>query len=244
MDLLTFLLAGLGGLLAGFLTTVAGVGGGLTLIALLSGFTPLDPKEVVGLTAPVLLLSNAQRAWLFRGHIERDVGGWFLVGAVPTVIVAAATLPRLPARAIQVGIALLLLTFVAERLARRSSPPAIGVPLRGFVGVGAASGVLSATVGGSGPFSAPFFNGYGLARHRFVGTNASVNAVQHLLKTFVFALVGVLTVPVLPIAALAAVTSMVGNKLGELVLDRISERVFVNLLLIALTVAAIRLLIA
>lgn len=244
MDLLTFLLAGLGGLLAGFLTTVAGVGGGLTLIALLSGFTPLDPKEVVGLTAPVLLLSNAQRAWLFRGHIERDVGGWFLVGAVPAVIVAAATLPRLPARAIQVGIALLLLTFVAERLARRSSPPAIGVPLRGFVGVGAASGVLSATVGGSGPFSAPFFNGYGLARHRFVGTNASVNAVQHLLKTFVFALVGVLTVPVLPIAALAAVTSMVGNKLGELVLDRISERVFVNLLLIALTVAAIRLLIA
>ncbi len=244
MDLLTLLLAGVGGLIAGFLTTVAGVGGGLTLIAALSGFTPLGPKEVVGLTAPVLLLSNAQRAWLFRGHVERAVAGWFLVGAVPAVIVAAATLPRLPTRAIQIGIALLLLTFVAERLVRRSSPPAIGVPLRGFAGVGAASGILSATVGGSGPFSAPFFNGYGLARHRFVGTNASVNAVQHLLKTVVFAVVGVLTVPVLPVAALAAATSMVGNWLGESVLDRISERTFVNLLLVALTIAAVRLLVA
>lgn len=244
MDLLTLVLAGAGGLFAGFLTTVAGVGGGLTLIAVLSGFTPLDPKEVVGLTAPVLLLANAQRAWLFRAHIERPVAGWFLVGAVPAVVVAAATLPHLPARAIQIGIALLLLVFVAERLMRRSSPPAVGVPLRGFVGVGSASGILSATVGGSGPFSAPFFNGYGLARHRFVGTNASVNAVQHLLKTAVFAVVGVLTVPVLPVAALAAATSMIGNKLGELVLDRISERTFVDLLLVALTIAAVRLLVA
>lgn len=244
MDPNTLALAGVGGLLAGFLTTVAGVGGGLALIAALSGFTPLDPKEVIGLTAPVLLLSNAQRAWLFRAHIERPVVGWFLLGAGPCVVAAAASLPRLPARAIQVGIAVLLLSFVAERVLRRSSPPAVTVPLRGFVGVGAASGALSATVGGSGPFSAPFFNGYGLARHRFVGTNASANAVQHLLKTAVFAVVGVLTVPVLPVAALAAITSMIGNKLGELVLDRISERMFVNLLLVALTVAAVRLLLS
>lgn len=242
MDLLTLLLAGVGGLLAGFLTTVAGVGGGLALIAALSGFTPLGPKEVVALTAPVLLLSNAQRAWLFRGHVVRPVSWWFLAGAVPAVVAAAATLPRLPARAIQVGIALLLLSFVAERIVRRSSPPAVAVPLRGFAGVGAASGILSATVGGSGPFSAPFFTGYGLVRHRFVGTNASVNAVQHLLKTSVFALVGVLTPPLLPVAGLAAVTSMVGNTLGSRVLDRISERTFLNLLLVALTVAAVRLL--
>lgn len=242
MDVTTLVLAGLGGLFAGFLTTVAGVGGGLALIAALSGFTPLDPKEVVGLTAPVLLLSNTQRAWLFREHIEERVSVWFLVGAVPAVIVGAATLPRLPARAIQIGIALLLLTFVAERLLRRGARPAISVPLRGFTGVGAVSGLLSATVGGSGPFSAPFFNGYGLARHRFVGTNASVNAVQHLLKTVVFALVGILTVPVLPVAAIAAVTSMLGNTLGGRVLDRISERTFVNLLLVALTIAAVRLL--
>jgi uncharacterized membrane protein YfcA len=236
-------LAAAGGVAAGFLTTVAGIGGGLTLVAMLSGFTPLTPTEVIGLTAPVLLVANAQRAWTYRDRIDGRVTGRFLAGGVPAAVVAAAALPRLPTRAIQVGIALLLLGFVAERLVRRGATPAVTVPLPGFAGVGLISGALSATVGGSGPFSAPFFTGRGLVKESFVATNAACNGTHHAIKTVTYALVGVITAPLLPTAAVAGVAVVVGNHLGGLVLGRITERTFVNLLLVALTIAAVRLLV-
>lgn len=242
MDLLTLVLAGVGGVFAGFLTTVAGVGGGLALIAALSGFTPLDPKEVVVLTAPVLLVGNAQRAVAYRRSIDRPVTAWFLVGGVPAAIGGAALLPYLPARAIQIGIALLLLAFVGERIVRRGTSPAVTVGVRPFAVVGLVTGVLSATVGGSGPFSAPFFSGHGLTRHGFVATNAACNGTQHAVKVATYVATGLLTWRLAPVVAIATAAVVVGNTVGGVVLGRISEEMFVRLLLVALTVAAIRLL--
>lgn len=243
MEASTLVLAGVGGVFAGFLTTVAGVGGGLALIAALSGLTPLDPKEVVVLTAPVLLVGNGQRAVAYRSSIDRPVTGWFLLGGVPAAIGGAAALPYLPARAIQIGIGLLLLAFVAERIVRRGSRPAVPMGVRPFALVGLATGILSATVGGSGPFSAPFFSGRGLTRHGFVATNAVCNGTQHAVKLVTYAATGLLTWSLAPVAAIATAAIVVGNAAGGVVLGRMREETFVRLLLVALTVAAVRLLV-
>lgn len=195
------------------------------------------------LSAVVLLVANASRAWMFRPSIDVAVSRWFLVGAVPAAAVGGLLLPFVPARAVQVGVAVLLLVFVAERVARgRGEKPRVSVPLRAFAAVGAVSGLLSATVGGSGPFSAPFFNARGLNKEGFVATNAASNGTVHAVKTVAFLVTGLLTSALLVPTAVAAGAVVLGNKAGQLVLGRMREETFVRLLLVALTVAAVRLL--
>lgn len=231
------------GLGAGLLTTVAGIGGGLVLIAALSGFTDLEPAEVVVLTAPVLLVANAMRAWIYRARVDRPLVTHYLVGAVPAAIAAAWLLPRLPARGLQIAIAIVLLGFVAERLLRPDRPPAIRITLWGFVLVGAFSGATSATVGGSGPISAPFLAGRGLTKQSFVGTGAVCDGSVHAVKAAAYIAAGLLVPPLLPVVAVATAGVIVGNVAGGRILSRLSETAFVRVLLAALVVAAIRLLV-
>lgn len=237
------LLAAAGGLAAGFITTVAGIGGGISLVALLS--VVMDPKDVVGLTAPVLMVGNLSRWSMFRDQTDVPAVRWVLLGAVPAAVVGALLLPELPGRAIQIGMGLLLLTFVAVQVARqqrdrpeRDRPVAAGV---GFP-VGVVLGGLSATVGGAGPIVAPFWHGRLLRKGAFAATNALTNGTVHLAKTSVFLGTGLLTLGNLPAAGAAALTVTAGNRLGKAVLGRISEQLFVRLLLVAITLAAVRLL--
>lgn len=240
------LIAAVGGFVAGLITTVAGIGGGITLVAVLSGF--LAPKAVVGLTAPVLMIGNLTRVVMFRDELDRSSAGWVMAGGIPAALAGAVTLPRLPGRAIQVGMALLLLGFVAHQLFQRwrPNPPArredpidarIGLP------VGVALGGLSATVGGAGPIGAPYFHARGLAKGAFAATSALANGTIHAVKTVVFVVSGVLALSHLPASAVAAVTVAAGNRAGKAVLGRISEATFVRLLLLAITAAAVRLLV-
>ncbi|MBW3618898.1 MAG: sulfite exporter TauE/SafE family protein [Actinobacteria bacterium] len=236
-------LAAVGGFAAGVITTVAGIGGGISLVALLS--LVAEPRAVVGLTAPVLMIGNGTRYLMFRGELDRPAAGWLLAGAVPAAIAGALLLPRLPGRAIQVGMGLLLLTFVAVQLLRqRRDEPARSEAIAAPAGlpVGVALGGLSATVGGAGPVNAPYLHARGLRKGAFAATNAATNGTVHALKTLVFVLNGILTVGNLGAAAAAAATVTLGNRVGQVLLGRISEEAFVRLLLVAVTIAAVRLL--
>lgn len=227
------------------ITTVAGIGGGITLIAILSGF--LDPKDIVGLTAPVLAVGNVSRAALFRDELDVDASRWVLAGVVPATLAGSLLLPSLPARAIQVGMALLLLGFVAWQLVRRRRTGARSRrdgPIAAWSGlpVGVVLGGLSATVGGAGPIGAPYFSARGLTRGAFAATSAVCNGTAHAIKSAVFLATGLLAVAHLPASLVAAVTVTIGNRLGKGLLGRMSEATFVRLLLLAITVAAVRLL--
>lgn len=237
------LLAAAGGLAAGFITTVAGIGGGISLVALLS--VVMDPKDVVGLTAPVLMVGNLSRFAMFRDELDRPAAGWVLLGALPAALVGALLLPELPGRAIQVGMGLLLLAFVAVQLVRdRLDRPPRPAPAPAPAGlpVGIVLGSMSATVGGAGPIVAPFWHARLLRKGAFAATNAVTNGLVHAVKTVTFVATGLLALGHLGAAAAAAVTVTLGNRLGKAVLGRISEALFVRLLLVAITVAAGRLL--
>jgi hypothetical protein len=59
------------GLLAGVLTTVAGMGGGMMLVVVLS--LVWDPRVALASTAPALLVGNAHRAYLYRAQVARQI---------------------------------------------------------------------------------------------------------------------------------------------------------------------------
>lgn len=228
------------------LTTVAGIGGGITLIAILSAF--LDPKEIVGLTAPVLAIGNVSRAAMFPDATDRAAVRWTLPGVVPTALAGSLALPALPGRTIQLAMGLFLVAFVVHQLVRRARGGTLvrddPVDVRLGLPVGVVLGGLSATVGGAGPICAPYLHARGLTRGAYAATNAWINGASHVIKTTVFVLTGVLTMTNLPASAAAAVTVTMGNRAGKAVLGRISERAFVRVLMATIGLAGVRLLVA
>src|SRR5688500_15046582 len=86
------------GLIAGVLTTVAGMGGGLLLVVTLSAWK--GPHFALAVTTPALLLSNLHRAYLFRRVLDTKVAKAFALGAIPGAFAAGWLVPRLPEAAL------------------------------------------------------------------------------------------------------------------------------------------------
>lgn len=232
------LLAGIGGFAAGVITCLAGVGGGITLVALLAVVLPA--RDVVALTAPVLIVGNLDRVWLFRREIDRAVVPWFAAGAVPAAALAGGLLADLPEDVVGRGVAVLLLAFVGLRVASGGREWTVRLPLPAFALVGAANAGVSAIAGGGGPLSAPFLRARGLTRGRFVGTESVCGVVINVVKTAVFAVAGLLTLPNLAAALVAAVAMLAGNRVGRSLLRHVSGALFERLLLTVLLVVALR----
>ena len=69
------------GFLAGGLTTVAGMGGGVMLVLALS--LVASPVEALAITSPALLIGNLHRVAVGRRAIDRAVARPFVLGALP-----------------------------------------------------------------------------------------------------------------------------------------------------------------
>ncbi len=254
-DQVTFILAAMGASFAsGVLSTVSGLGGGVAIIALLAIFVP--PHLVVVFSAPVLLVGNSSRFLLFRRHVDRRLLGWFLVGGIPFAVLGSLLLPHIPVRTLEIALAVFMLAFVAESLHTRNwaedeagtRPVRRGMawlvrPEASFAVVGAGAGLLSSTVGASGPFIAPFLATKGLSKQRFVGTISGGTTALNVAKISTFASVGLLGAENVPALVGAALAIVGGNLVGRRMLDRASHRTFAILVITVVAVSAVQLLI-
>ena len=76
------------------LTGAAGVGGGLTLLALMTYIVPIP--ALIPVHGTVQLGSNAGRAYLMRSHVAWALLVAFVVGAIPGAIFGRAIIGLLP----------------------------------------------------------------------------------------------------------------------------------------------------
>jgi uncharacterized membrane protein YfcA len=197
------------GLLAGVLTTVAGMGGGLLLIAAIGALR--GPHVALAITSPALLVSNAHRAFLFRADIDRKVARSFAIGAVPGAILGGLFVPDLPAwvlAAILVGATSLTLAKVVGIVKLRPNPNAIGTSGFGI-------GVLTATAGGAGVLTSPLFLSAGLAGTAYIATIALGAVALHVGRVIGYGIGGLFSADMLPEIALLAAALVAGNFLGK-----------------------------
>ncbi len=197
------------GLVAGVLTTVAGMGGGLLLIAaigLLRG-----PHEALAMTSPALLLSNAHRAWLFRRDVDRRIARSFALGAVPGALLGGLFVPQLPPLALSIVLSSATALTLAKVLGFvRFSPSKKAIGSGGF-GIG----VLTATAGGAGVLTSPLFLSAGLAGAAYVGTVAAAAVALHVGRVLGYGVGGMFHLEQLPTIGLLAVSLVVGNLVGK-----------------------------
>jgi uncharacterized protein len=206
------------GLVAGLLTTVAGQGGGLFLLLVLS--FRLGPHAALALSSPALLFGNAHRVVTWRGDIDRSMALRFVIGAFPGAIVGGIFAGFMPTSVLRVvlvlstGLAIAkVLGWVRFRISERwYGPFGLGV------------GVLTGSSGGAGVLLSPVLLATGLTGNRYIATQSLIAVAMHVGRTGAYAHAGLFRD--LQLLELAALTLAIfgGNALADHVKRRMSAR--------------------
>lgn len=235
--MLSLLLASAAAFLLAVLSAVAGFGGGVLLLPVVTALFGL--RVAVPVLTITQLAGNGARVWFNRAELDRAVIGRFAVGAVPLAVAGAVLLAGAPLAPLQRLLGAFLLVVVAWR---RLRPHPRRPGRAAFVAVGAASGLGSALLGSVGPLTAPFFLAYGLTRGGYVGTEAACALTMHLTKTAAYGAGDLLSGRVLLLGLALTPATLAGTWVGRRLLGRIGDRLFVRLVEGGLVVAGVLLL--
>jgi uncharacterized membrane protein YfcA len=215
--LLLLLVVGLG-LIAGSMTTIAGVGGGVVLTLALAPI--LGAHVALAVTALPLVLGNAHRLVAFRAHVDRKIVGALALGIVPGVIVGAALVNALSERQVQILLALALGLAIVRELGWLRLRPRAGLLVPG----GFALGFASAAAGGGGLIAGPLVLAAGLRGDAFVAAAAAVGVVVNVARVVAYYAGGMLELGDLPLGLVLAAAIIAGNVLGERVRSHLGAK--------------------
>lgn len=196
------------GILAGMLTTIAGLGGGILLQVALS--LVLGPRVALAVTAPALLVGNLHRALHYRAHIDRAVARSFVIGALPGSLVgglAAVVIPPAAMHALMLAMASLA---VARHVGLWQWKPTAALMIPASAGIG----MVSATSGGAGLLVSPLMLSTGLTGERYVSTVAVAAVSMHAGRLVAYGAGGLVSAQTLAYAAVLTVAILAGNVLG------------------------------
>lgn len=196
------------GTLAGALTTVAGLGGGMVLLLALAALD--SPHRALAVTAPALLLGNLHRLWRGRHALDRATALPLVLGALPGSLLGGLLASLLPAQAVGA----LMLAMTGLTVARRVGL-SFTMPTRAGLPVGLLTGAISATSGGAAMLLAPFLRARGLTGQRYVCTTAAVAVALHVGRVIAYGATGMSDASTLRAGLLLALAIAAGNLLGD-----------------------------
>jgi uncharacterized membrane protein YfcA len=203
------------GVLAGALTSMAGLGGGMLLLLGLS--VVWGPAAALASTAPAMLLGNLHRLWMLRTEVDRPIARGFAWGAVPGSFCGGLAVASLP----DVVLRWVMLVMTAAALGRAFGLYAWRPRAWAMVPAGMGIGAISAMAGGAGLLVGPLFISAGLTGKRFVATIAAAAVALHVGRVFAYGLGGLMTPETLLRSGLLTVSVIVGNVLGLGLRDRL-----------------------
>ncbi len=228
------ILAGVAAFCSSVLSGVAGFGGALIFLPFLVAL--YGARSSVPILSVAVLLGNASRVYFNRKELNLRVVLLFSLGAIPLAILGSMVYVALPGLLIKKAIGLFL---VLSALYQRFRKPFRFGGSWVFAPVGAASGFLSAIVGGIGPFTAPFFLAYGLAKEAFVGTESLCAVVMHLTKSITYGKLNILGRKELAVGLVFGAIMSVGSYAAKKILERLSREKFLLVVEILLVLIGI-----
>ena len=215
------------------LTAITGIGGGMTLIALMPGF--ISPAAIIPVHAVVQLFSNSSRALFGWRFLRWDFLLAFIAGSLGGGMLAAGITREINLEYTPLIIAAYILYSVW------APKPDFKIPSRGeFVIIGFVQTGLSMIVGATGPMGQASLLRNKLKRDALVVTAALMMTFTHLIKILLFALLGFSFVDYWPIILGMSAGVVVGAYLGTLIRYQIPEQAFRRILQGLLTLLALR----
>lgn len=232
---ITFL--GFASLLAGIISGVSGMGGGIFLFSLMTFTSPLS--VIIPVHGVVQFSSNLARIFLLKENIKIKFVLYFTLGLPFGVFLAIRLLKEFSSPDFLLLIIALMIFLSVFKPKRLPLPVPTGA---GFIGVGFFSGLLGILIGTVGPFIALFFIRDDLSKEEIVATKAVTQFLVHLSKipTYVYLGFAFKEYTYLIIAMVGC--SVIGTQFGVKILRRISQDTFKTIFKAALLVSAFRLL--
>lgn len=216
-------------------TVTFGLGGGVMMLVAIGSVLP--PLAVIPVHGVVQFGSNAGRAYVMREHTERKLFGFFVIGALVGVALAAQIVVSLPQAALQAVLACFILyTVWGPKLGKHK------IPAAGFIGVGAITSFATMFVGATGPLLAAFLPPDRYGKMITVATHSACMTVQHGVKVVAFGIVGFAFPEWIPLIIAMIATGFLGTATGKKVLEWMPERAFAIGFKTVLTLLAARLL--
>lgn len=217
------------------ITVTFGLGGGVMMLVAIGSVLP--PLAVIPVHGVVQFGSNAGRAYVMREHIERRLFGYFFIGAIIGVALAAQVVVALPQAALQTVLAAFILyTVWGPKLGKHK------VPAPAFLGVGLATTFATMFVGATGPLLAAFLPPDRYGKMTTVGTHSACMTVQHAVKIVAFGILGFAFLEWVPLIAAMIATGFLGTATGKKLLVKLPEKAFAIGFKTVLTLLALRLL--
>lgn len=221
--------------LGSFISTAAGIGGGVTMLAVMAQVMP--PLALIPVHGLVQLGSNVSRMTVMFRHIDWRFMAWFFIGGLVGAAIGVKVVTALPTMVLQLVLGLFILYSIWGPMPERSR-----ATKGGLIAGGGVTTLASMFVGASGPLAMVIVKAYDYDRFTKVGTFSGVMVIQHGLKGIVFGIAGFAFTPYLPLVAFMVLAGFLGTLVGKRVLISQNEDRFGTILNIVLTLLALRLL--
>lgn len=221
--------------IAALLAAVSGFGGAAVLLPVLVFVFGI--REAVPILTVAQLIGNASRVWFNRQELNWRVVAWFAMGGVPMALLGGLLFAHAPLAALTRVLGAFLILIVVLRHVPKL--PTFKPPLKSFALIGAASSFLSALLGSVGPLMAPFFLAYGLVKGAYIATEALSTVVMHIAKLIAYHESAILPLHAIESGLALGPIMVAGSFAGKRVVDRLPERVFVQIIDVTLVAAGV-----
>ena len=226
------ILLGVFSTLTSLLTAVAGLGGGMLLLALMAQI--FAPAILIPLHGVAQFFSNANRGLIHRTHLEWKYLKPFILGSA---VGAFAFVPLVvfvnhKVGALAVGLFILVVTWLPKWLNVSRLHPLFSGGLTSGLGV---------LFGATGPLVMSAHPKSDWSKEQIVGNHGCAMAFQHGVKVIAYLVAGVQLYKYMPHIVVLFIGAWLGTFLGTRLLKKISDDRFKTLLKWVLTALAIRL---
>ena len=221
-----------------YLSTVAGMGGGLLILGCCSQIMPLT--AVVPLNGVFVLASQVARISQFHQHIAWDITRPFIPGSILGAILGSFIYFSLPETVIALMLGSVMLWFCWVPSTATSKKLTAKIP-HPYFWVGMIHTFLSTLAGVGGLFQSLMVNSR-LDKKSIVATIATTLFAMSLFKTCGYIVAGFDYLAYLPVILLSWVTGILGTAIGKRSLHKVSDQFFRWLLKAMVSIFSLRLL--
>jgi uncharacterized membrane protein YfcA len=194
------------GLVAGTLSGIVGFGSSLMLMpVLVIAFGPLQAVPIMAIAA---VMANLSRVVAWWREIDWPSCAAFAATAAPFGALGAYTLLSLPTRLIETVLGVFFIAMIGIR--RWMAAHDLRLRPLHLALIGAPIGYLTGIVVSTGPITAPLFLAAGLAKGRFIGTEAAATLAVFVAKAVVFRGFGALPLEIAVKGLITGSTLMAG----------------------------------
>jgi uncharacterized membrane protein YfcA len=218
-----------------FIGVFTGTAGGVILLAIMA--TVMPPAALIPVHTVVQLGSGVTRTLIMWRYVMRSTVIPFMLGTALGAAAGAKVFVALSAPTLQLilGAFILVVTWL-PRLGR------IGAERGRFLALGFAATFLGVFVSATGTLVAPFVASIAPDRRNHAATVGALRSFVHIAKMVAFGVIGFSIASYATLMVAMILAGAIGNWLGELALDRVTERRFRLILQVVLSVLALNLL--